>query len=95
MEKLFVDGMIIKKGRKDFIKCSLAFKCKDFTEFMKANHKEGWLNVDLKMSKSGKLYAEVDTWEPNKKDDSWGEPAPEDTTDFGSGVPQNDPEIPF
>ena len=94
MDKKFADGMIIKKGRKDFIKCSLAFNCKEFLETMKANNKDGWLNVDLKVSRAGKLYGEIDTWEPNKKkeEDSWGEPAPTDDRDFSEGDPDD---IPF
>jgi hypothetical protein len=97
-EKLFVDGMIIKKkpNAPQFVKCSLSFKCKDFTEFMRKHHNKGWLNVDLKVSKGGKLYAEVDTWKPKSEQggDDWsGEPEPEDTRDFSNGDP--DEEIPF
>ncbi len=102
-DKKFVDGMIVKRKPKapDFVKCSLSFKCADFVTFMKANHKKGWLNVDLKMSKGGKLYAEVDTWEPEAKEGGdWGgdtptaKPAPTDDRDYSDGDPDGS-EVPF
>ena len=95
-DKLFVDGMIVKRKENapSFVKCSLAFRCKDFHQFMQKNHNDGWLNVDLKVSKNGKLYAEVDTWKPNKAESNdWGEPpVGEDTRDFSDGNPDD---IPF
>ena len=82
-EKLFVDGMIIKRKENapSFVKCSLAFKCKEFHEFMQKNHKDGWLNVDIKVSKQGKIYAEVDTWQPKAESggDNWGSSEPQTT----------------
>jgi len=95
-DKKFVDGMIVKRKPKapDFVKCSLSFKCKEFYAFMKENNNDGWLNVDLKVSKQGKLYAEVDDWQPKKKDDDWDNPpVGEDTRDFSDGDPDDD--IPF
>jgi hypothetical protein len=93
-DKVFVDGMIIKRRENapSFVKCSLSFKCKEFYAFMQKNHKDGWLNIDIKVSKQGKIYAEVDTWEPENKQgggDNWGEPAPKDTRDFSEGDPDD------
>ncbi len=67
-DKIFPNGLIFKQkaGRPDFIVGSLAINCKDFTATMKDNHKSGWLNIDLKISKDGNPYAEVDTWEPTQ-----------------------------
>ncbi len=68
-EKIFVDGMIFKKPRQgapDFVKGSVSVKVDDFGAFMTKHQKKGWLNADLKQSKEGKLYLELNTWEPNK-----------------------------
>ena len=85
-DKLFVNGLNISKrqGAPDFVICSVGVKCKDFFEFMKANEKKGWLNFDIKLSKNDKLYAEVDTWEPKKQDETQGGgyDAPDDDIPF-------------
>jgi len=76
-EKIFIDGMIIRRKPKapNFVKCSLSFKCREFMDFARKYHKNGWLNVDIKLSKGGKLYAELDTFEPKKSaDESWENP---------------------
>jgi len=93
-EKLFVDGMIIKRkpSAPAFVKCSLSFKCKEFTEFARKHHKDGWLNVDIKVSKNGKIYAEVDTWEPEKKGsggDNWGSTPPQQEAHRSQFTPDN------
>jgi hypothetical protein len=74
-DKIFVKGLYAKdlENAPDFIKARFSVNCKDFCEFMKANEKKGWLNIDIKESKEGRLYAELDTWEPNQQS------SPEDT----------------
>lgn len=46
----------------DFIKGDLVIT-NDFIAFYNANQKQGKLRMKLKLSKAGRLYAEVDTWE--------------------------------
>ncbi len=67
-EKLFPNGLIFKQkeGRPDFVVGSIAISCKDFVDTMKEHEKKGWLNIDLKISKDGNPYAEIDTWEPKQ-----------------------------
>ena len=67
-ETVFVDGMICKKNEKapDFVLCDLSIKCKDLVSFMRENHKDGWINVDIKMSRAGKPYASLNTWQPTQ-----------------------------
>ena len=67
-DKIFVDGMIVKRHENapDFVICSLSLKGKELTEFMRQHHKEGWVNIQVKRSKGGKLYAELDTWKPTQ-----------------------------
>ena len=67
-EKVFVDGMIVKRrdNAPDFVICNLSLKGAELVEFMRQHQKDGWVNVQVKRSKGGKLYAELDTWQPTQ-----------------------------
>lgn len=67
-EKIFVDGMIVKRSPNapDFVICNLSLKCDELVAFMRQHHKEKWVNVQVKQSKGGKYYAELDTWQPTQ-----------------------------
>jgi len=85
-EKEFVDGLIIKKPHEkapDFIKFSISIKRKDLGNWLRAKEDE-WINVDVKESQKGKLYAEVNNWKPEAKEE-----APAKSDDF------LDDDIPF
>ena len=43
-------------------------KTEDFVKFLRDNDKKGWVNVTIKEARSGKMYAELDTFEPQKKE---------------------------
>ncbi len=65
-EKIFVDGMIFKRpkeGAPEFIKGNISIKVAEFGVFIAKHEKNGWVNLDLKSSKEGKLYLELNTWE--------------------------------
>lgn len=84
-DKKFVDELIVKPPHSkapDFVKCSISIKIQDMGKFLIAQHKAGeeWLNIDVKEAKSGKWYAEVNTWKPKK------ESAPEQP-DFDDQIP--------
>jgi hypothetical protein len=70
MAKIFAKGMNVTRNDNapDFILCKLGIRCKDFFEFMKEHEDKGWVNIEIKESKDGKLYAELDTWKPNQED---------------------------
>lgn len=70
-EKIFADGVIVKRHERapDFVKCNLSIKMKDLIEFAKQHHKDGWLNLQVKESKAGKLYCELDTFVPTPKEE--------------------------
>ena len=54
----------------DWIKCNLSIKRADLAAWL-AEQKGDWINVQVCESKSGdKWYAEVDTWEPKKMQNS-------------------------
>jgi hypothetical protein len=65
-EKVFVDGMIFKtrENQPDFIVGSLSVKAAEFPAFLAKHSKNGWLNLDIKKSRDGKHYIEVNAWEP-------------------------------
>jgi len=64
---IFPDGLVFKKKREnspDFVKGHLSVKIGAFVMFMKEHGKgKEWMNFDLKQSKEGKLYLQLDTWE--------------------------------
>ena len=53
----------------DWVLGKASFNLKQFSEFVRefkaANPSEDWLNIDMKIGKSGKPYASVDTWKPD------------------------------
>jgi len=65
-DKVFADGLIVKEGKFNEGKphLRLSFKVAEFAKFVKENAKGEWLNLEIKTSKGGKVYAELDTWEP-------------------------------
>lgn len=82
-EKVFADGMIFKKkhdNAPDFIKGHISIKVDDFVKQLQEQKDErGWVNLDMKVSKGGKLYFEVNTWKPEKQDN---EPTEDVSTPF-------------
>ena len=71
-EKIFIAGMIVKRppdAAPDFIKLNVSWKLSEFMEFAKAHHRDGWLNAQLKVSKAGNMYMELDTFTPTKKEE--------------------------
>jgi hypothetical protein len=69
-EVVFTEGMIFKKPREgapDYVKGSMSFKVDEFTAFLKKHNNNGWVNVDLKVSKAGKLYTQLNDWKPKEE----------------------------
>lgn len=69
-DKNFADGLRVTRrdNAPDFVVCQLGFKASDFAHWMRANMTdEGWVNVDVKRSKSGNLYAELNDWKPKQE----------------------------
>jgi hypothetical protein len=71
-EVVFAEGMYFKapdertKEKAPWVKGSVSIKMSDFIPFIKEHKDKEWLNIDLKKSKGGKLYFEVNTWEPTE-----------------------------
>jgi len=66
-EKVFAQGLIAKRrdGAPEFVTCTLSVKVDEFKEFLDTHAANGWVNLNVKKSQSGKYYAELDTWKPN------------------------------
>lgn len=67
----FVDGLIVKAPHErapDFVKASISIKVEDLGMWLRAKHKAGeeWVNIDVKVAKSGKWYAAVSNFKKDK-----------------------------
>lgn len=64
----FPAGLMVKAKHENapsFVLCKLSIKRTELIEWLQS--KEGdWINLDVKESKGGKLYAAVDTWKPSE-----------------------------
>jgi hypothetical protein len=74
----FVPGLIVKAPHEkapDFVKAQISIKVEDLGKWLREKYKAGdeWVNVDVKVAKSGKWYASVSTFKPKEKE---AEPAP-------------------
>lgn len=79
-----IGGLYPKKrdGQPDFVIGKLSINVAQFREWMaeylKANQGSEWINIDMLVSKAGKGYAKLDTWEPENKQEEKSEPVSED-----------------
>jgi hypothetical protein len=69
-EKIFVDGINLKMPSDkapEYILLQAGFNVKKFSEWATQYQDEkGWVNITIKRSKNGNIYAELDTWKPNR-----------------------------
>jgi len=70
-DKIFADGFSWKRREDapEFVIGNLSCKVEDAVKFLKDNEKNGWVNMNVLMSKNGKPYLELDTWEAKEKKD--------------------------
>lgn len=73
-EKIFANGLVYKAPRErapDYVKGSLSFKVEEFVAWLQEHQSAtGWVNVQIKESKGGKLYCELDTWKPGQQNEA-------------------------
>lgn len=69
-EKQFVEGIFVERPSEnapEFIKAKLSVKPAELMPFLEKHvNNAGFVNLDLKESKAGKLYLEVNSWKPEK-----------------------------
>lgn len=67
-QKIFAEGFKFEKPREnspDFLKGSISIKVPEAIAFLERNQNNaGWVRIDLKKSKEGNLYLELNTWKP-------------------------------
>jgi hypothetical protein len=86
----FVPGLIVKlppDTAPDYVICKLSIKPQELASWLQGKAGE-WVNVDVKISKSGKPYAAVDSWKPQGNAPapaSAPAPAPAKAAPAGSG----------
>jgi len=66
-DKTFANGLIVKPrgNAPQWVLAKVSIKVDEFIQTLQQYNKNGWVNIDLKVSAGGKAYAEIDTWEPN------------------------------
>ncbi len=81
----FADGFVFKRNDNapEFVVGGLSVKVEEAIPFLKENSKNGWVNLSIKLSKGGKYYIDIDTWEPQEQ----GEPAGSMDDDDGDDLP--------
>ncbi len=79
-EKIFAEGIIFKRNDNapDFVIGGMSIKVSEFVPFLQANAKNDWTNLQVKKSQNGKMYVELDTFEPKPQGGSQpaSQPAP-------------------
>ena len=79
-DNVFAKGLYVKpprEGAPDWVKFKMSIKREEAIQWLQGQTDE-WINTEVKESKGGKWYAEVDTWkpDPNKSDESLDEDIP-------------------
>jgi hypothetical protein len=74
-DKIFGEGIFFKQKENapSFVMGAVSIKVDEFIVFLKDNVKKGWVNLDLKESKGGKHYFQLDTWEPKPQGEKTAE----------------------
>jgi hypothetical protein len=71
MDKIFADGLFFKKPSEKapkFIIGNLSVNVGKFVPFLQAQTNErGWVNLDIKESKNGTIYIEVNDWQKGQE----------------------------
>lgn len=85
MEKTFAEGIYFDKPHEkspDFVKGKISLQKDKLIDFVtKHANEKGYVNLDVKESREGKVYIELNTWKPEeskKPDYPEGDVKPED-----------------
>lgn len=85
----FIPGLFFKdkhENAPDFVICKGSIKVADMAAWLATQDGE-WANFDLKRSREGKPYAQIDTWKPDSERSAQRQDAPKreaaPVSDFG------------
>jgi hypothetical protein len=96
-EKIFAEGILFKRNEKapEYVIGNVSVKLDEAIPFLQANAKNGWTNLSIMLSKGGKYYIQLDTYE--SKGDA--QQAPQQQRAAAPAQPVNvvvdDEELPF
>lgn len=67
-DKIFADGFMFKRRENapDWVLGNISVKVDEAISFLKGHQKNGWVNLNVLESQSGKPYIELDQFEPKK-----------------------------
>ncbi len=98
----FVNGLIVKAPHErapDFVKAQISIKVADLGIWLREKHKAGeeWVNVDVKVAKSGKWYASVSQYkkEHSENDKARGQEIQQEQRARSKDIVDIDSDIPF
>jgi hypothetical protein len=68
-EKVFADGFVFKRRESapEWVVGGVSVKVEEAVAFLSQHQKNGWVNIDIKRSKNGSYYIELDTYVPKSK----------------------------
>lgn len=84
----FVDGLMVKPPHEkapDFVKCAISIKREELVGWLQKQEGE-WVNLDIKVGKTGKWYASVNDWKPKKEQAPSREPGSDDEPFFDDNL---------
>lgn len=93
-EKEFPRGLLVKAPHErapEYVKARLSIKREELIAWLQGKSGE-WINLDVKVARSGKYYVEVDTWKPDGKK---AERKPEPKQEPEQDEPFVDSDLPF
>lgn len=97
-ERIFADGFIFKRSEKapDFVAGNMSVKVDEAITFLRNNERNGWVNLNVKKSRKGNYYIELDQFEP-KGSQQHEQPHANDEYQETSteGEPPLDDDLPF
>lgn len=70
-DKVFADGFLFKRRENapEFVIGNISVKVDEAVAFLNTHQKNGWVNLNVLTSQSGKPYVELDTFVPTKQND--------------------------
>jgi len=65
-DKKFSEGLYFNESDKDFIEMRIGINKKQLAVWLKSElgNPDEWINVDVKKARNGKLYGEINTFNP-------------------------------
>lgn len=90
-EKQFANGIIFaypNDKAPEFVIGKISIKKSEFMPFLESQTGD-WINLDVKLSKTDKIYCELNTWKPDKKKDEPTE------MQASTSAPTNNDDLPF